>query len=134
MLNRRGMALLVTLMMAAFIGISAMALFSTVNMETMIAANIRRLSQAKISAASGLNHFGALNLNYNTLRQRAGDQQTVLIIPKTNLSRFTSYEVKVHFYPHLSERQYLVESIGYYTKKDKILSIHPIKALFEGAE
>ena len=46
----------------------------------------------------------------------------------------TSYEVKVHFYPRLSERQYVVESIGYYTKGDKIISLHPVKALFEGEQ
>ena len=63
------------LVMSALIGMSAMLLFSTTNMETMIAGNIRRMNQAKISAASGLNHFRALGLTYGTLRRRAGDLQ-----------------------------------------------------------
>ena len=134
MSNRRGMTLLLVLMMSAFIGISAMLLFSTVNMEMMIAGNTRRIAQAKISAASGIAHFTALGLTYNTLREQAGDLQTLQILPRTRLSPKTSYEVKVHFYPRLSERQYVVESIGYYTKGDKIISLHPVKALFEGEQ
>jgi len=128
------MTLLLVLVMGAFIGISAMLLFSTTNMETMIAGNTRRLNQAKISAASGLNHFNALGLNYNTLRERAGDLQTVQILPETRLSSHTSYEVKVYFSPLLSDGQYMVESTGYYTKGDRILSFHPIKALFQGEQ
>jgi hypothetical protein len=120
--------------MSALIGMSAMLLFSTVNLDMMIAGNTRRINQAKISATSGLNHFTALNLDYNTLRGRAGALQTVQILPATVLSPRTHYEVKVHFSPRLSNGQYIVESIGYYTKGDKILAIHPIKALFEGTQ
>ena len=122
------------LMMSAFIGISAMLLFSTTNMEMMIAGNTRRITQAKISAASGLNHFTALGLTYNTLREQAGDLQTLQIIPETQLGAKTFYDVKVHFYPGLSEQQYVVESTGYYKKGDRIISIHPTKALFEGGQ
>ena len=122
------------LVMSALIGMSAMLLFSTTNLEMMIAGNKRRHNQAKISAASGLNHFTALNLDYNTLRGRAGGLQTLQILPRTRLSDKTYYEVKVHFSPHLSAGQYLVESIGYYTKGDKILAAHPIKAVFEGGQ
>ena len=134
MSNRRGMALILVLMMSAFIGMSAMLLFSTTNMETMIAGNIRRSNQAKISAASGLNHFTALRLDYNTLRRRAGDLQTLQVLSNVRLSSFTSYEVKVHFSPHLNTGQYLVQSVGYYIKGDKVLATYPIKALFEGGQ
>ncbi len=111
-----------------------MLLFSTTNMETMIAGNIRRINQAKISAASGLSHFTALGLDYNTLRRRAGGLQTLQIIPMTQLSPRTSYEVKVLFSPVLSEGQYMVQSTGYYTKGGKVLSSHPTKALFQGRQ
>ena len=134
MSNRKGMALILVLVMSALIGMSAMLLFSTTNMETMIAGNIRRMNQAKISAASGLNHFTALGFDYNTLRGRAGGLQTLQVLPRTRLSDKTSYEVKVYFSPHLSEGQYMVESVGYYTKGDKILATHPIKALFQGEQ
>jgi len=134
MSSRRGVTLVLVLVMSALIGMSAMLLFSTVNMEMMIAGNVRRANQAKISAASGLNHFTALNLDYNTLRGRAGGLQTLQILPRTRLSDKTSYEVNVHFSPRLSAGQYMVESIGYYTKGGKILATHPIKALFEGEQ
>ena len=128
------MALILVLVMSALIGMSAMLLFSTTNMETMIAGNIRRINQAKISAASGLNHFTALRLDYNTLRRRAGDLQTLQVLSNVRLSSFTFYEVKVHFSPHLNAGQYLVESVGYYIKGDKVLATYPIKALFEGGQ
>jgi type II secretory pathway component PulK len=134
MSSRRGVTLVLVLVMSALIGMSAMLLFSTVNMEMMIAGNVRRANQAKISATSGLNHFTALNLDYNTLRGRAGGLQTLQILPRTRLSDKTSYEVNVHFSPRLSAGQYMVESIGYYTKGGKILATHPIKALFEGEQ
>ena len=134
MSSRRGMTLLIVLVMSALIGLSAMLLFSSANMDMMIAGNIRRINQAKISAASGLSHFTALGLDYNTLRGRAGGLQTLQVLPLTRLSPKTSYEVKVHFSPRLSAGQYVVESIGYYTKGDKVISLHPIKALFEGEQ
>ena len=120
------------LVMSAFIGASALLLFSTANLETMIVGNTHRINQAKISAASGLNHFTALGLTYDTLREQAGDLQTLQILPETQLGAKTSYDVKVHFYPGLSERQYVVESTGYYKKGSRVISVHPIKALFEG--
>ena len=134
MSSRRGVTLIMVLVMSALIGMSAMLLFSTTNLEMMIAGNKRRHNQAKISAASGLNHFTALGLDYNTLRGRAGGLQTLQVLPLTRLSDKTSYEVKVYFSPRLNERQYMVESIGYYTKGDKIISSHPIKAMFEGGK
>ena len=134
MSSRRGVTLVMVLVMSALIGMSAMLLFSTTNLEMMIVGNKRRHNQAKISATSGLNHFTALNLDYNTLRGRAGGLQTLQVLPATRLSDKTHYEVKVHFSPHLSEGQYMVESVGYYTKGGKILATHPIKALFEGDE
>ena len=128
------MALLVVLMMSSLIAISAMLLFSTANMEMMIAGNNRRIVQAKISAASGLNHFTALHFTYDALRERAGDLQTLQILPETQLGARTSYDVKIHFYPRLSGRQYVVESTGYYKKADRIISVHATKALFEGEQ
>jgi len=131
-LNRRGMTLLLVLVMCSFIGMSAMLLFSTVHTESMIAGNTHRINQAKISASSGLSHFTALGLTYDTLREQADGLQTLQILPETQLGAKTSYEVKVHFYPRLSERQYVVESTGYYKKGERIISAHSIKALFEG--
>ena len=133
-MNRRGVTLVVVLVMSALIGMSAMLLFSTVNTETMIAGNVRRMNQAKISAASGLNHFVALGLDYNALRERVGNLQTLQIIPETDLSDKTSYEVKVVFCCGLNDGQYIVESTGYYKKADKILSQRTTRALFSSSQ
>jgi len=134
MLNRKGMTLLLVLVMSALIGLSAMLLFSTTNMEMMIAGNTRRINQAKISAASGLSHFIALDLNYNTLRQRAGDLESIQAIPRTQLGDKTFYEVNVHFCCSLSEGQYIVESTGYYMKGDKIISSKTSRSLFVSSQ
>jgi type II secretory pathway component PulK len=134
MSNRRGVALITVVFMSAFIGLSAMLLFSTVNLEMMISGNKLRHNQAKISATSGLSHFTALNLNYDALRELSGGLQTFQVLPRTRLSDKTSYEVNIYFSTALNERHYVVESIGYYTKGGKILSTHPIKATFEGSE
>ena len=134
MSSRKGMVLLIVLVMSAFISLGAMLLFSTANMEMMIAGNTRRINQAKISAASGLNHFTALRLDYDALRERADGLQTLQILHMTQLSSHTSYEVKVHFSSRLNDRHYVVESTGYYTKGDRVLSSHPIKALFQGEQ
>ena len=133
-MNRRGMTLIIVLVMCSLIGMSAMLLFSTVHTESMIAGNTHRINQAKISASSGLSHFTALGLTYDTLREQAGDLQTLQILPETQLGAKTSYEVKVHFYPRLSERQYVVESTGYYKKGERIISAHSIKALFQSEQ
>ena len=83
MSNRRGMTLLVVLVMAALIGVSAMMLFSSVNLEMMIAGNKRRTNQAKMAAISGVNHFSALGLNYSQLRDISGNQNRFVVIPRT---------------------------------------------------
>jgi len=67
--------------MSAFIGISAMLLFSTVNLEMMIAGNNRRISQAKISAASGLNSLGlGLGLGFNVVVTFRGRLKTIRVV------------------------------------------------------
>ena len=133
-MNRRGMTLVLVLVMSALIGMSAMLLFSTANMEMMIVGNTSRINQAKISAASGLSHFIALDLNYNTLRQRAGDLESIQAIPRTQLGDKTFYEVNVHFCCSLSEGQYIVESTGYYMKGDEIISRKTSRSLFVSSQ
>ncbi len=133
-MNRRGMALILVLVMSALIGMSAMLLFSTTNMETMISGNVRRINQAKMSSMSGLNHFTALRFDYDALREQAGDLQTLQILSETRLSDRTFYEVKVHFCCGLNEGEYIVESIGYYKKSDKILASKITRALFSSGQ
>ena len=129
MSNRRGMTLIIVLVMAALIGISAMMLFSSVNLEMMIAGNKRRTNQAKMAAISGVNHFSALRLNYNQLRDISGNQDSFVVIPRTALGEKTHYQVEIKFLDAL-DRTYLVKSVGTYQKGNKIISSYPIRAAF----
>ena len=125
---------MLVLVMGALIGISAMLLYSTANMEMMIAGNSRRINQAKISATSGLSHFIALNLDYNTLRRQAGDLEFIQVIPKTQLGERTFYEVNVRFCCGLSAGQYIVESEGYFMKGEKIVARKTSRSLFVSSQ
>jgi hypothetical protein len=128
--HKKGFTLFLVLVMGALLGLSATLLFSMSRTDMQIAGNVHRLNLAKISAASGLNHFAALKVDYNQLREQVGEQQLLQIIPPTQLSDKTSYEVKVLFCCGLNEGEYLVESTGYYKNGEKIISSHPIQALF----
>ena len=129
MSSRRGMTLLIVLVMAALIGMSAMMLFSSVNLEMMIAGNKRRTSQAKMAAISGVNHFSALGLNYNQLRDLSSNQDRFVIIPQTALGQKTYYQVEIEFLNAI-ERTYLIKSVGTYQKGNKVISSYPIRASF----
>ena len=128
------MTLLLVLVMGALIGISAMLLFSTVNVDMMIAGNNRRINQAKISATSGLSHFIALDLNYNALREQAGDLDSIQVIPRTQLGDKTFYEVNVHFCCGLNAGQYIVESEGYYMNGGNVVARKTSRSLFVSAQ
>jgi len=133
-LNRKGFSLIVVLFVTALLGISILALYSMVNDEILIVRNKNISSKARISAASGISHFVALETNYRTLREQAGELQFVRVIPETPLGDNTSYEVNVKFSPSLKAGQYIVESIGYYKESGKVISYHPSKAIFEGEQ
>ena len=81
-------------------------------------------------SASVLRHHGRRDIYV----ERAGELQTLQVLRSTRLSPHTSYEEKVHFSSRLNDRQNVVESIGYCTKGDRVLSSHPIKALFQGEQ
>jgi len=123
------MTLLIVLVMAALIGMSAMMLFSSVNLEMMIAGNKRRTNQAKMAAISGVNHFSALGLNYDQLRDISGNQEWFVIIPRTTLGQKTHYQVEIKFLNAI-DRTYLVKSVGTYQKGNKVISSYPIRAAF----
>ncbi len=133
-MNHKGFSLIIVLFATALLGLSVLALYSTVSTEIMIVGNKNISNKARISAASGISHFVALETNYRALRARAGDLQFVRVIPETPLGENTSYEVNVKFSPSLKAGQYIVESIGYYKEGGKVISYHPSKAIFEGEQ
>ena len=120
---------MLVLVMAAFIGMSAVMLFSSVNLEMMIAGNKRRTNQAKLAAISGINHFTALELNYTQLKELSEHQDRFTIIPRTSLGQKTHYEVEIKFLSAVEET-YIVKSLGTYQKGNKVISSYPIRAAF----
>ena len=128
--------MLLTLVMVSIMATVAMSLFSATNTQMMIAGNNRRIAQAKLAACSGLNHFIALDLSYNELRQLVEPGEVLFeVIPETSLSTHTYYQVAVRFLStpsHTYSEKYIVESTGFYKKGDRVISIHVSKALYLG--
>ena len=135
MLNnkRRGVALILTLSMAALIAASAVWLFSVARMENDIAGNTRRIMQAKTAAVSGVNHFQAMNIFFEDLQTQAADANSrrLEVIPETTLGDRTFYKVEVDLCCDLGEREFMVISTGYYKKADKVISKHISRSLFK---
>ena len=135
MLNnkRRGIALIVTLTMAALIAASAMWLFSSARVDNDIAGNTRRIMQAKTAAVSGVNHFQAMNIFYEELQGRSANANSdrLEVIPETTLGDRTFYKVEVDLCCNLGDRQFMVISTGYYKKADKVISKHISRSLFK---
>jgi hypothetical protein len=132
--NRRGFALIVVMFMLALVNIIVITLWSASNTEMMIAGNARRSMQTKISATSGMNHYMALGMGYEALREQVGLREELLVIPETQLGDRTFYDVKVILCCDESIRQYIVISTGYYKKGGKVLAIHPARAIFQSVE
>ena len=131
--RRRGISLIITLVMAAIIAASAMYLHSSVSLETQIATNTRRIMQAKTASVSGMNHFQAMNIFYEQLRSRANEAQSeqIEVIPETTLGDKTFYKVEVHLCCDLGDREFIVVSTGYFKKADRIISTHVSRSLFK---
>lgn len=110
------------------IALSASLLWSSANLDMMIAGNYKRVTQAKMAANSGINHFVSLNIDYDALYSQSvyGDG---IIIPMTQLSRTSFYLVEVDVLC-CGPNRYIVKSTGYYRKGEKVISSYPVKATF----
>lgn len=91
--NNRGVTLVIVLGVCALISLGAITLWSSAQLETMIAGNARRHAHAKHAAASGLNHLMSLNIPVphivRALREQSVTSGTV--IRRTNIPRTRSY-------------------------------------------
>jgi Tfp pilus assembly protein PilX len=125
MLNRKGYALLVVLAVSVILSASAIALWSSANLDMMIAANNKRINQAKIAATSGLNHFISLGLSPAQLANIS--RESGIVIPNTNLTSKTFYNVNLKTVCCNSER-YIITSTGYYKKGNKIIAEYPMRS------
>ena len=125
-----------TLVMAAFIGLSASALFSITNLNMMIAGNKRRHTQATLAATSGVNHFMSLNIPVDNIAKSLRDQSSSskIIIPRTPLDgKRTFYTVSAsiccdRYGRYLPDNIIYVVSTGEYSKGRRIISTHTVTA------
>ena len=69
---KKGFALILAVTMSMLITGVAILLFQTTNLDMMIAANKRRQFQASLAAQSGMNHFTALQFDYDQIKNLDG--------------------------------------------------------------
>jgi len=129
--KRKGIALVLTLVMCTVLITSAIMLYTSANVETEIANNTRRIFQAKTAAVSGVNHFAAMNVFYEDLARISDEDNRIVVIPETSLGDKTFYKVEVELCCELGEREFVVISTGYYKKAGQIISSHVTRSLFK---
>ena len=85
--GRRGAALGIVLALCALISLSAITLFTTTHLETLIAGNIRRHAVARHAAASGMTHLMSLNIPVPNLVRALREQSVTsgTALPKTSI-------------------------------------------------
>lgn len=116
-MNRKGFALVMVLVIATVIASTTTLLWSTTNIEMKITGNKYRISQAKMAAQSGINHFMLIN---------RGTKENIVEIEETSLSKNTSYKVDSF---EITQDKILIISSGYYIKNKKRLFEYPIKVV-----
>ena len=131
--TRPGYTLALVLGVGFILSASAMLLHSNIQDEMRIAANSRRILQSKLAASSGITHFKSMELFYEQLRQQAEimDRDELIIIDETPVGDRTFYKVEVNFCCELGEKEFVVQSTGYYKNNGTVISTHVKRSLFK---
>ena len=129
LIRRKGFSLLVTIVVASMIMLSASILYTSAREELMITHNIIMHDRAKRAAHSGINHFAALKIAQDDLRRALGDQSEVVFLENESLTSRLFYTVKL-IRVEDDDQSFVVESIGIYKKSEKVLSRHKARAVF----
>ena len=100
--ERRGMALIITVVMTTMIAMLAMGLSAVTWDEIGLSANRRRAKAARFAAEAGLTHFVSLGMGPDQVAQTASGQENYEIIGSTPVdgnanSRRGHYRVQVGF-------------------------------------
>lgn len=138
--RRRGMALAITMMMLVVITMSAVMLWNSSYLDSLIAGNKRRENMANFSAQSGINHFMAMNF-------QAQDVSTMLdVLNQATLIEPTQIPGTKQFYKvevsnccdqngqKLPEDMFRVISTGYYGVKPNVMAEVAIEAFIQTRE
>ena len=135
--RKRGMALIVTMMMLVVVTMSAVMLWNSSYLDSLIAGNKRRENMAKFSAQSGINHFMAMNF-------QAQDVATMLdVLNKATLIEPTQIPNTKQFYKvevsnccdqagqRLPQDMFKVISTGYYGVKPNVMAEVVLEAFIQ---
>ena len=91
--DKKGYTLVIVLTLCALISLSAITLYTSVHLDSLINGNVRRHAHAKHAAASGINHLMSLNIPVpnivRALREQSVTSGTVL--ERTNIPGTRSY-------------------------------------------
>ena len=118
--KRKGYTALVVMAVAALMSLTATMLWTSTNVEADVTANNYRISQARQAAHSGLSHFISLHLSDEDI-----DGQ--LLIPETQLSEKTAYEVRAVW---VDDTRLMVMSTGRYMDGQEAVFEYPMRAVF----
>ena len=135
--RKRGMTLIVTMMMLVVVTMSAVMLWNSSYLDSLIAGNKRRENMAKFSAQSGINHFMAMNF-------QAQDVATMLdVLNKATLIEPTQIPNTKQFYKvevsnccdqagqRFPQDMFKVISTGYYGVKPNVMAEVVLEAFIQ---
>jgi len=133
MKTKKGVVLAMVLVVCFLMSAIALLLHSNSRDEMQIAGNSRRILQSKLAAISGINHFKALDIFYEQVRDQASvmGEDKVEVISETALGDKTFYKVEVNFCCDLGEKEFVVQSTGYYKNNGRVISTHVKRSLFK---
>lgn len=138
--RKRGMALAITMMMLVVISMSAVMLWNSTYLETLIAGNRRRAMHAKHSAMSGINHFMAMKVYDSDVRNMLGNRSKGELIEITHIpgtKQFYKVEVSTCCDRNgqiLPEDMFRVISTGYYGIKPNVMAESVVEAFIQTRE
>jgi hypothetical protein len=132
---RKGFALVIAVSMGMLLTGLAVMLFQSANLDMMIAGNKRRHFQASMAAQSGMNHFAALQYDYDQLKNLAGDNLHLDLILEERMSDKHSYKVIIKFCcgefgEVLGPGEFYVQSTGWYKRNTKHESIATYQSFY----
>lgn len=138
--RKRGMALAITMMMLVVISMSAVMLWNSVYLDTLIAGNQRRAMHAKHSAMSGISHFMAMKVYDEDVRNMLGNRSKGELIDLTHIpgtKQFYKVEVSTCCDRNgeiLPEDMFRVISTGYYGTKPNVMAESVVEAFIQTRE
>jgi len=135
--TKRGFVLAITMMMLVIISASAVMLWNSTYLDSLIAGNNRRAMHAKHSAMSGINHFMAMKFYDEDVYTMLGELHRATLLDLTQIPHTKQYyKVEVSTCcdragNKLSDGMFMVISTGYYGNKPNVMSTAVIEAMIQ---